>query len=346
MDDRIIDFSCNVNPLGPPPEILANVDLEKAVSSYPDHTNQSSIDSISAHFSLPQECVAVGGGSTEFFFTFPKAFDIGTGILVTPSFWEYEVSLKHAHQRIIYFPTYSDDGFHIDFAKLGELLSSGARRGLHHTVYLCQPNNPTSTLSDPQEVLSICEQFPTTRVIVDETYLLFRQDYEQLSLIREASQRANLIVVTSFSKFFTVPGLRMGMCCSTRDQIDAIRAHQIPYGVNSVAQALIPPLLESHEFIRESRKFMANEKTRVYGLAKENTHLRAFAPEANFMLISSQDAIEIVGYLRQQGLMVRDGTEFLGLGIQYLRFSIRNPPENNRLLHAIQEYYNRRRSPS
>ena len=209
MDERIIDFSCNINPLGPPKGLLEKIDLEKVVSSYPDNTNQDAIRSISTHYALPQENLAVGGGTTDFFFTIPNAFDIGTGIVVVPTFWEYETSLKNAKKNVVYFNTHAEDGFHIDFAKLGGLLSTATRKRTDCALYLCQPNNPTSTLIDPKEILKLCEEFPTARFIVDETYLLFRQDYDDLSLVKEASERNNLIVITSFSKFFAVPGVRI-----------------------------------------------------------------------------------------------------------------------------------------
>jgi len=347
---EIIDFSCNVNPLGPPKGLLERIDLEKVVSSYPDHTNKMAIESLSSRYSLPQENLAVGGGSTEFFFTIPNAFNIGTGIVIAPTFWEYETSLKYANKKVRHFRTYAENRFQIDFEKLRELLSTANKKGFTHTLYLCQPNNPTSTLTDPEEIIKLCQEFPSDRFIVDETYLLFRQDYDTLSLMKEASESNNLIVITSFSKFFNVPGIRIGMCCSNRENIEAIRKHQIPYGVNTLAQALIPYLLESHEFISNSREFMENERGRVYQLVKESPHLYPYEPQANFILVEIKNkdgnSTDLVDYLRKNGMIVRDGSEFLGLGNQYLRFSIRNSEENNLLLSAIGSYYNSKVRPS
>lgn len=200
-----IDFSCNINPLGPPKGLLEKIDLVKLVSSYPDHTNQKAIESLSLYYALPKENLAVGGGSTEFFFAIPDALNVDIGIVVVPSFWEYEISLKHSNRKLLYFKTYANDEFQINLLELRRLLLTAIGRKTNPTLYLCNPNNPTSTLIKPEEILKLCEDFPQTKVIVDETYLLFRQDYDTLSLMRKASEHNNLIVVTSFSKFFTVP---------------------------------------------------------------------------------------------------------------------------------------------
>ena len=345
-----IDFSCNINPLGPPKGLLGRIDLEKLVSSYPDHTNRKAIRSLSEHYALSEENLAVGGGSTEFFFTIPCALNIAAGVLATPTFWEYEASLKRVKKKVMYFKTHAREGFEVDLTKLRKLLSATNGEKNSHALYICNPNNPTSTLIHPGEVLKLCEEFPATKFIVDETYLLFRQDYDDLSLMKESSERNNLIVITSFSKFFAVPGVRIGICYSNRANVEAITTHQLPYGVNNLAQTLIPHLLGNNAFIRESREFMENERRRVYQLVKENPHLQPYEPQANFMLVRSKErgvnSTEIVDYLKQNGIVVRGGSEFLGLGNQYLRFSIRRSEDNDLLLRTINSYYNSKTKPS
>ena len=135
-----------------------------------------------------------------------------------------------------------------------------------------------------------------------------------------------------------------------KENLEAIKKRQIPYGINNLALALIPYLLENHEFIRESREFMEDERRGVYQLAKESPHLHPYEPQANFMLVRLRgrnvNSTEVIDYLRQKGMIVRNGSEFFGLGDQYLRFSIRTREENCRLLVAINDYYNSRTKPS
>ena len=131
------DFSCNINPLGLPKGLLERIDLGKLVSSYPDHTNRKAIRSISEHYALSEENLAIGGGSTEFFFTIPSALNITTGVLVTPTFWGYEASLKHAKRNVMYFKTHARNGFEIDLTKLRELLSATNGGNNNQALYLC-----------------------------------------------------------------------------------------------------------------------------------------------------------------------------------------------------------------
>ena len=95
---------------------------------------------------------------------------------------------------------------------------------------------------------------------------------------------------------------------------------------------------------------MENERRRVYQLVKENPHLQPYEPQANFMLVRSKErgvnSTEIVDYLKQNGIVVRGGSEFLGLGNQYLRFSIRRSEDNDLLLRTINSYYNSKTKPS
>lgn len=339
---RNMDFSCNVNPLGPPKSIFKNIDLGRLVSLYPDYFNKTMIDALSSFYSLPTENLAVGNGSTELFFTIPRALDISAGLIVAPSFWEYEQSLRLNGKKVFYFKAHEHNGFDMEQERLRRNISSVSRQNSNLAVYICNPNNPTSTLMQPENILALCDEFSSTKFIIDETYLMFRNDYDDLSLMGKIMGHKNLVVVTSLSKFYTIPGIRIGVCGSDKENIDAISRHQIPYGINTVAQAIVPCLLQDMDFIAESRAFMESERRRVYGLAKEIHYLLPFEPQANFILARIRDksmtSTDIMDHLKQHDMMIRDGTEFIGLGNRYIRFSINRGEDNDALMTSMKAY--------
>lgn len=343
---KYINFGSNTNPLGPPSKVLEILytDLEGILSSYPGHGNKEAIKEFSNFYDVPEETLAIGNGSTEFFFVLPKALDITEGIVIIPTFWEYDFSLKRLNRNVKYFKTSPKEGFQINFSNLEDVISAMSEEGGNIGVYICNPNNPTSTLVKPDHVLNLCEKFREVKFIIDETYLLFRTDYDNLSLMRRAHQYPNIVVVTSFSKFFTLPGVRIGVCASNKQNIDFIQQQQIPYGVNTIAQKIIPYLIADKEFIESSRRYMDNERGRVYELLKAKPHLHPYKPQANFVLVELKDeyvdSTTLCDHLKRNGLTIRNGSEFRTLGNKYIRFSIKTKEENELLLNKISEFYN------
>lgn len=349
MIPRQIDFSSNLNPLGPPKRALEKVNLGNIISRYPENQSLEAVNSVSRFCSIPLDNLAIGAGSTEFFFTIPGTLGLDQGVVVVPTFWEYETSLRLNGMKVERVYTRGSEGFRLDFEEIRRILKAVPRK-TKTALYLCNPNNPTSVLSDSKKILELCDEFPDVSTIVDETYLMFRRDYTSRSLMSEATKRKNLSVLLSLSKFFAVPGARIGICCSGGENIHSIQARQIPYGVSTFAQAVIPALLDDEEFISESREFIEKERRRVYGEVRNSQFLSVNFPEANFILArvngKSADSVPLVDYLKRNGISVRAGIEFEGLGKEYIRFSIRRKEENDLLIKRVNDYFRSMTRPS
>jgi len=337
-----IDFSLNVNPLGPTKRVLGKIDLEKIVATYPDKTNRIVLESVSKVFAIPANNLAVGTGSTEFFYTMPATIKFKHGLLVAPTFWEYRATLKTHNKKIHSFYALDKNNFEIDIEELRSTIAQISDSSQSIAIYLCQPNNPTSTMMNPNEILRLSEDFSDANFIIDETYLLFRRDYPDISLMQAATERKNMVVVTSLSKFYNVPGLRAGICCSSEEKIKVIKKKQIPYSLNRLAQEIIPIMVEDTDFARVSRESMESEKKRVYQSLANIPHLQVYEPQANFLLVkfkkSDCTAAAMGEYLNDKGMLVRYGREFPGLGDQFIRISIRQREQNEYLLDAIKSY--------
>lgn len=164
----MIDFSVNLNPLGPPKNSLRV--LKKSMEDiiyYPEATPKECIESLSDFLNVSEGNVIIGNGATEIFFLLPKILDIKDALIVPPTFWEYEYTLKKYGVRPSMLFTTPNDNFHINFRRLKEKLKTAK------FAYICNPNNPTSILVNKEELMSIFTEFPKCVFIIDETYLPF-----------------------------------------------------------------------------------------------------------------------------------------------------------------------------
>ena len=348
MDKKNRNFSCNTNPLGPPPAVLEILrsNLKEMVTSYPNHTNVEAIKAISAYYNIPARNILIGNGATEFLLIIPKAFDIKFGLVLSPTFWEYAFSLKRFNKPIKYFNLKASEFFHINMSGLERTIAEAGQS--NNIFYVCNPNNPTGTLTAPDKILNLVKKFPRTMFVVDETYLLFHSNYHRLSLMKEAHKRLNLTVVTSLSKFFSVPGLRLGILTSSAQNLSRIKKHQVLYGINSFAQQIVPSLFDDKSFIDRSRKYISIEKDRVYKKLSGFKGLALYDSSANFILAKltggSIDSTILCNELQKEEIVIRNGCEFKNLGKKYIRFCLKNSIENDVLFNKIRQILNHKDS--
>lgn len=340
---KINDFSQNFN-------VVVNKDKYKKILEtssdqlfrYPQWNKQKIIKLIAKSFGVSQNSIAIGNGTSEIIFTLPKVLDNKNVLILSPNFWEYPAANKiYKEKKIIFFPLKETDDFQLNYAKFESKIKKFS------TVYLCNPNNPTSTLLDKTSLVDIIKRNTTSIFIVDETYLIFREDYEKQSLINESVLLDNLYVVTSFSKIFSMPGLRIGVLISKPINIENYNKFTIPYLINPMAEIIIPYLLKQKNLLQETRKFYSNQRMKAYTLFLKNFHdkLEIFKPEANFMLvkiISKDTSQEITNKLKKEGIILRDGSEFKYLGNKWLRTAIKTDEEMSILVTSLKKIFDKK----
>lgn len=332
-----IDFSNNLNALRPPGKILnlikQNFDI---FLNYDGQEADTAIESISKKLTLPINSVAWCNGSTQAFFTLPRVLKNGKVLIVGPTFWEYPMANHRVKENeILFHIANEDEEFKLNYEKLANDVKNSK------VVYLCNPNNPTSILYDNDKLISLIESNSEIDFVVDETYLLFRNDYDTQTLTSLAYKLTNLYVVTSFSKFFALPGIRMAFIVSNPKNITEYKKFDIPYLHNPLANVLIPVLLNNHSYINKTRNYYAKERIRFYGelMSKNIKGLRIFRPDANFIIVkilsTDRRSGNVVDRLAKKGLIIRDASIYKGLNDQWLRFSIRTRKENQKLLDSL-----------
>jgi threonine-phosphate decarboxylase len=328
---KLIDFSASINPLGIPARALAVIREHVGdLAHYPEPFAGTLAARLEEYHKLEPGSVICGNGSTELIYLVPAALKPGCVLIPAPTFAEYEKACGLISKtKIRHFPLSANRDFAIDpGAFIREM-----KRGDCDMAFLCNPNNPTGQLLGTAAVLRIAAAANKLkcRLVVDEAYMEF---CAADSVMREVRTNPHLIVLRSMTKFYSLPGLRLGFGVFHRAIAEVIRRHLEPWTVNTLAQKVGIAAIADVSYRRSSLKTMlAEKKFMETGLAKTGI---VFVPSSvNYYLARSDHAADIISALEQKGILVRDCSNFRGLDRTYLRIAVRARTENRILIKEL-----------
>lgn len=339
MSDKkdLIDFSINYSPFRISDKVFKNIKINsKIVSAYPSPYGERIIKYLTPIFRYKKENVIICNGSTEAFFLIPQTFRFNRVLLFLPSFWEYEFTISLNKIKKDFLKLSSINNFKLDIKEFENRLKKV------DCVYICNPNNPTSTYIEKDILISLIKKNKSKMFVIDETYLLFFKDYNSKTLSHFATKYNNLIVVSSLSKIFGIGGLRMGFCVSSKKNINLLNKIRNPYSINILSELVLPKILKLQSYLKKIREFVLREKMRMYGNLKKIKWLKPFKPEANFILVKIIDKkvtlSKIADYLRTHKIKIRRGEVIKGLSDRYFRVCVKTREENNLLIKALNKF--------
>lgn len=328
---ELLDFSANINPLGYPPGIVAAVlaALEE-ICHYPDRRCAALRQDLSAYHGLSPEQILVGNGSTELIYLIARALGPAKGLIVAPAFSEYEQALGAAGVPVDFHFTGEVDNFTL----AGPLDPRGA-----DLVFLANPASPSGALMRPESLLELAAALDAAGVflVLDEAFIDFM---EEASLKTGLARFPRLLVLRSFTKFFGIPGMRLGYLLAAPELIDRLAAVQEPWSVNTMAQAMGRACLADGDYqartrtlVREEREYLLAQLARLEGLT-------AFPSAVNYILVKNTRPGWTAAGLRKemlgQRVVIRDAANFRGLDERFFRIAVRRREENDRLLKALE----------
>ncbi len=339
--DDVIDMSSNLNPLGPPPGL---VDFLKThlgdITALPEVDADGLITAFAGIHGLEAETVLAGQGTTQFIYTLPKALGMKKALIFGPTYSDYEDALNM--NQVDVFLSLSDeaDCFHYDIEK--ELQR---KKGID-AVFICNPNNPTGVRISGEHIKKAAGAFPDIRFIIDESYLPFSMDAEKHSLI--SSDLPNILVLSSMSKIYRVPGLRVGFLIGPAKCIDSCRTYQFPWSVNSLAQVAARYIIENDremkQFVEKSRQYLEKERQYFVQRLSTDTRLTLFSGPVPYLLIKLGPGLvskDICRVLAEEKILIRDCANFKGLSNAYIRISAKTREVNeivvDKLLATIKD---------
>jgi threonine-phosphate decarboxylase len=337
--EAIIDFSSNINPLGPSPRVLRALRSHlRWISRYPEIHARGLVRDLARFHNLPEEAIVVGNGSTALIYRLPYALLTKNALVLHPTFSEYERAFGLGGCRIDLVMRDVADGFEVPWQRLFEAL----RRG-YGAVMLCNPNNPTGDVIAKDELTEFVEESARlgTVVIVDEAFMDFHED---ATLKHEVLRRSNLIVLRSMTKCYALAGLRLGFLVASPPLAKRVREADEPWAVSALAQIAGRESLKDRNYLRRTLELIATERQYLMERLADIPGLTVYPSVTNFLLlkISRQgwDAARLQQGLIRHGILIRDCRSFPGLGGEFMRIAVRGRKDNSRLLSALQQTFN------
>jgi threonine-phosphate decarboxylase len=336
-EDRIIDFSASINPLGYPPGLQEAIIKDfHSVLNYPDINSFDLTSELSEYHGIDRDYILVGNGSTEFMYWIPMVFKPEKALIVTPAFSEYEKGLAISGIEVSYFQADEENDFAVDIDSLCNRIEEG-----FDIVYFCNPANPTGVLTSKNDLRRViaCADETGTLIVIDEAFIDFVEDE---SVKNEILVSPNLIVLRSMTKFFGIPGLRLGYLMADPSYIVKIRENRIPWTVSSLVQGAAAKVLFDKDYIEKTREYILGEREFFRNTLNKIAGLRAFESAVNFLLVSMDKRIglnstELRDCLAAEGILIRDCSNFQGLGNRYFRVAVKRHEQNMTLIEKLKE---------
>jgi len=333
--ENIIDFSANINPLGPSPGAVKALEQQLAnICHYPEPQAETLRQEIGRVTGLPEENLILGNGAAELIYALGRVLQPRRVLLPVPTFSEYAEGL--AGSQLVPFNLSPENDFKLDVEQLGRLLQPG------DLIIICNPNNPTGQLVQANELKSLLQRARELGawLTVDEAFMDFVQPEQ--SLLANVTGNHNLLVLRSLTKFYAIPGLRLGYLAAATALIEKFTAILPPWRVNTLAQLAGLASLADRQYrertlalLNVQRQFLTSGLARVPGL-------RPLISAANFILVdcskSGCTGSELQNYLGPKGLLIRLCHNFAGLGNSYFRVAVRSEEENKLLLQHLRDF--------
>lgn len=335
--DQFIDFSSNMNPFGPPAAVERLVaEYAKELIRYPDPGVRKLRAKLASVYRIPEESILVGNGAAECIDLAVRVLRPQMTGLARPCFSEYEEAIEKTGGRVYDLPLDPENGFEL---RKQDLLNAV---DCCDTLFLGHPNNPTGRLLSKEAlaVLSDCGR----NVILDEAFVDFVPAEEEVSLIARAPETESLIVIRSMTKFYAVPGIRLGFAVAHPRIVEAMSRLQIPWSVNSLAQRIGEAVLDDLEYAAGTKAWLQDERA---WLSSELTRLgmTVYSSDTNFVLFSipdrfGQNVKQLQASMGAQGILIRDASLFPGLNEKYCRIAVRLREDNEALIAGLNNALN------
>ena len=333
--DEWLDMSANINPLGlsktVKSAILNNID---GLVHYPDPQARELKSAIVARYDIQYNNIVTLNGAAEYFYLFFNTFRPQRVLIVVPSFSEYDRAARAANCEVEYFITSAENAFNIDFDALIKIVRS---KNIN-CVVLANPNNPTGNLLESKNLLRLLDKVDF--VMVDESFIDFVGD--DYSVRRLISKHKNLTVVHSLTKFFAIPGLRLGFAIADESIIKRLELGKDVWNVNYLAQKVGVAALNDDEYIDKTRRWITEEKLYITERLRQIANLEVFEPTVNFVLIKFQSediALKVIENLKRNKILVRSCANFRGLNSSYIRMAIRRREENDKIIDLLKRFF-------
>lgn len=331
----ILDFSSNINPLGVPKKFvnIAKKHFDKLVN-YPDPYYIDLRKKIAEFNLINIDNVIVGNGATEILFLYMRALKPKKVLLLAPCFAEYERALKSISAKIEYFELKESENFYPNIEKLKKEIEVNN----YDLLVFCNPNNPTGQfikIDDIKKVIETCEN-KNTKIFIDEAFIEFVENWREktVSLLKNK----NIFIMRAFTKFFAIPGLRLGYGIGFDEEIlKKMWQEKEPWTVNTFANLAGLTMLDDEEYIEKTEKWILEEIEFVYKKLNKFVNVKIYKTECNFILIKlfNISSTSLRDKMIEKNILIRDASNFKFLDDSFIRLAIKDRKSNLKMLEIL-----------
>ena len=349
---EVVDFSANINPLGPSQRGLDALNAQlRYISHYPDATNDDVLNAIADTYGMDKHQIIVGNGAAELLYAICRLPGYTGAFVPAPGFSEYKEALEASKipvRDIFYRPREDDNGkpdFEVPYLALETFAAELKGQDRRIIVFLGNPNNPDGTLLDKDHIRTVASMLKDANslLVIDESFIDFvgndpLQDNEHSirSLVNEFD---NIIVVHSFTKFYAVPGLRIGAAFANETLITQLQQYIPSWSVNTIAQAYTKAALNDVDYIKRTKQELNEERAFMYNALDAIEGITVYPPSANFILFQvNQEGITanyINEELKKYNMIVRNCDSYVGLTNHWVRIAIKDHDTNIKLVDKL-----------
>ncbi|MBB6214604.1 threonine-phosphate decarboxylase [Anaerosolibacter carboniphilus] len=336
---EVLDFSANINPLGVPTSfrkaLIENISL---IESYPDPYYQRLIQAIGKYHQINPNYITVGNGATEIIFSMISALKPKQALILAPTFLEYERALAKVGCEVHYYRLKEELDFIVD---------EGFLKALHEEidlVILCNPNNPTGQMIHHEIMDKILDRCREQRInlMIDEAFNEFLDCPDEKSMISRIESYKNLYIIRSLTKFFALPGLRIGYGISGNlDMLQKIASVKEPWTINSFAALAGEVVVKDQEYICCSKAWIDTEREFLFEGFQGIPQIKAYRPAANYILLKVLDDqyVFLQEKLLEKNILIRSCSNYENLNKSYFRVAIKDREANEKLIRALREVF-------
>jgi threonine-phosphate decarboxylase len=333
---ELLDFSASINPLGPPSSArVAFAESYAEILRYPDPYGDKLKEALAERHGMSPTEVLLGNGSTQIIYLLCAALRPRNALIVGPAFSEYANALTLIGAKVASFNLSADNGFQFSTKRLSAAWDKDC-----DIVFLATPNSVTGQMIPKVEIKKVAHiaLARKTIVVIDEAFVDFAETESIKALVR---RNPYLIVLRSLTKYYALPGLRLGYLLGETGKVAELAAYQEPWSINGPALNVALACLKDSIFATKTERWLERERKFLFERLTALAGLHPLASRTNFLLVkierSHGDALRLRSFLLQKNILIRACDTF-GLGVNYFRIAIKQRKDNQRLLAALTEW--------
>ncbi|MGG0656575.1 pyridoxal phosphate-dependent aminotransferase [Rummeliibacillus pycnus] len=318
---RIIDFSENVNPVGPPTFIRKKWDkLFPLISRYPDPQGQPFLSAVANYHGVSEEQVLLGNGAAEIFSLLATLFQKKRAIIIHPTFSEYEATLTANNVEMVHLEVEDIATWKLPIHQILVEMQQA------DVLYLCTPNNPTGVLPPREELLLLIEEGKKANcsIVLDEAFIDWID--EKASMIPYLDDYPNIMIVRSMTKMYAIAGVRLGYMIASPNIIETLQRKTSHWHINGLAAVIGATCLEENDY-REEAIYYAQKSRNEFTAFLQRYGCKTSMSVTNYVSFQLPQPKQTKVFFRdmlEKGFVLRHTENFRGMNGEWFRVGMKD----------------------